>query len=128
MNITPYIGIKYEPKVWDCWELCRKFARQELGIEYPKYMYSKETYLDDSEIIIQHERSMLGLKWIEVQEPDVGDVIVFRIRGRALHVGIYVGSDLFLHTLEGRNSCLEDLYGQWHQSVVGYFRWIGDHE
>ena len=125
MNITPYIGLPYEPKVWDCWQLVRKFAEKELGLEFDQYMYSADTYMDDSEIIIQRERSMLGKKWIQVAEPDVGDIVIFRIRGRALHVGIYVGNDLFLHTLEGRNSCLEDLYGHWHQSVVGYFRWLG---
>ena len=125
MNITPYIGIDYQPKEWDCWQLCRKFAKNELGIEFPRYIYSADKYMDDSEIIISQERSMLGNKWIQVYEPDIGDLVIFRIRGRALHVGICVGNDLFLHTLEGRNSCLEDLDGHWATAIEGFFRYIG---
>ena len=124
MNVTEWVGVPYQIGKSDCWSLVRDFAATELGIEFPVYCYDLGKYMDDSEIIIAQERSMLGRRWVQVYPPEVGDILIMRIKGRALHVGIYIGDNLFLHTLEGRNSTVEDIDGQWAQSIEGYFRFI----
>jgi cell wall-associated NlpC family hydrolase len=125
LNVTPYVGIPYKVGEADCWTLCRDFAASELNIYFPEYMYDTGKYMQESETIIAQERSMLGMRWIEVVEPEIGDILIMRIKGRALHCAIYIGDDLFLHTLEGRNSTVEDINGHWAQSICGFFRWIG---
>jgi cell wall-associated NlpC family hydrolase len=125
MTLADWVGIPYNEQDCNCWDIVRQFALVELGKEYPRYLFDVDTLMDDSEEWIKREQSALGDRWVEVDQPDVGDVIIFRIRGRATHIGIYVGYNNFLHSLRGRESTIEDLNGYWSQSVVGYYRWIG---
>lgn len=122
ISITPYIGLPYEPRKMDCWQLIRKFAKEQLGIEYPDFLYDVENITAQSENHIKSETT-LGKRWKKVDQPTLGDVIIFRIRGIACHCGIYIGENNFLHTLKGRESSYESLDSPWNQSVVAFYRW-----
>ena len=128
MKLADWVGLEYNDESLNCYDLVRQFALVELGKEYPEYLFDVDSLLEDSEEWIKKEQSNLGRRWLEVETPEVGDLLIFRIRGSVSHIGIYVGFGNFLHSLRGRNSTIEDLAGYWKQSLVGIYRWIGDHE
>ena len=121
-SIIPYIGLPYEARKLDCWQLIRKFAKEQLGLIYPDFLYDVENLTDQSIVHIESETS-LGKRWKKVDVPALGDVIIFRIRGRACHCGVYISDGNFLHTLQGRESSYESLDGIWKQAIVAIYRW-----
>ena len=120
--IIPYIGIPYEARTMDCWQLIRKFAQEQLNIHFPDFLYDVENISSQSVKHIAQETS-LGRRWSKVEDPQVGDILIFRLKGLACHTGIYLGDGNFLHTLEGRASAYESIDGYWKQSLVGIYRW-----
>lgn len=130
MNLARWVGIPYgfQGRALDCWSLCRAFARKELGQEFPEFMFDKsdeEAYLEAGRIHIATQAA-LGTHWRPVSEPDVGDVLLIRIKGHPCHCGIFVGPvdgvPTFLHTLKGRNSSLESLTF-WKQQIDAAYRY-----
>lgn len=120
--VTPYIGLPYQPRIMDCWQLIRKFAQEQLGLVYPDFMYDAENITAQSASHIKAETT-LGKRWQKVDQPILGDVIIFRIKGIAGHCGVYIGEGSFLHTLKGRESSYELLDGYWKQAIVAIYRW-----
>lgn len=122
ISVAPYIGLPYKPTTMDCWQLIRKFAKEQLSLEYPDFLYDVEGMLDQSAEHIKNETT-LGKRWKKVDIPTLGDVIIFRMRGIACHCGVYIDDGNFLHTLKGRESSYESLNSYWKQSVVAFYRW-----
>lgn len=124
-DLSRYIGIPYEiggrgPETVDCAGLVLKFYREEFGIELPPMLYDPEISREDMAALA--ESGIRSGEWIEIARPLPGDVLVFRMFGHPTHVGIYVGGDDFLHSVEGRDSCLERL-SSWRSRLVGILRW-----
>lgn len=122
INVTSYIGMPYVPREMDCWQLIRKFAKEQLGFVYPDFMYDAENITSQSVSHIAEETG-IGKRWQKVNSPILGDVIIFRIKGIAGHCGVYIGDGNFLHTLKGRESSYELLDGYWKQAIVAIYRW-----
>jgi cell wall-associated NlpC family hydrolase len=132
MAIQQYIGIPYAPKgippnSADCWTLCRHYAQQELKRDYPEFMYDIDTFLDEAEDHIAEQTTVfLGKVWSAVAVGDhrLGDIALFRVKGHITHCGIILDQDNFLHTLQGRMSCVERL-SDWMQRLTGIYRHAG---
>lgn len=125
LNLSAYIGIPYRigargPDAVDCAGLVFKFYREQLGIELPQFFYGEEITREEMADIA--EGSMKSGQWQKVNAPVFGDVLVFRMFGQPTHVGIYVGGDDFLHSVEGKDSCIERL-SAWFPRLVGVLRW-----
>lgn len=62
--------------------------------------------------------------WLEVLPPSKakpGDVVVFKMKSP--HLGIVVGEGLFLHVMEGRNTCIENFRASmWSGRLIGVYR------
>jgi NlpC/P60 family putative phage cell wall peptidase len=56
-------------------------------------------------------------------EPEPGDVLVFRLHGRAMakHAGIMSAADRMIHALEGAGVVEVHLNGWWHRHLAGAF-------
>jgi cell wall-associated NlpC family hydrolase len=127
MNLLNYIGIPYEergepPKSADCWTLIRHFAKNELGLSLPAYMYSASTILSDAAELLATKP--LGDEWESLQQPQEGAVLLFTLAGATTHCGLYLGGGDFLHTLAGRQSCVERLTdNSWNKRLAGIYRW-----
>jgi cell wall-associated NlpC family hydrolase len=133
LNISRYIGIPYgmdnDPsKSLDCWNLCRHFAANELGIHFPEFMYDRtneEAYIEAGRIHIAHQKT-LGTTWRQVSQPQLGDIMLIKMRGHPCHCGLYLGKvdgvESFMHTLRGRNSSVEP-FTYWGQQVESYYRY-----
>lgn len=61
-------------------------------------------------------------RFIEVDLPKLGDIILFNVFGIPCHVGMYVDKKYFFHSRKGTNATLEKL-SIWKNRVVGYYRW-----
>jgi len=129
MSTLKYLGIPYivcgeSFEGADCWGLCRLYSKHELHKELPKYMYSNLDNEAVAEVAIKAAFHGLGDKWEKVDTPQHGDIVTFRIFGHEVHVGIMLNSTEFLHSLKGRESCIEDLtHVNWSHRKTGVFRW-----
>jgi hypothetical protein len=102
----------------------RRFASEQLGKNYPEFMYDVPTILEDAQAQIENQKHFLGKVWNQVNAPELGDILIFRIFSRECHVGISLGGIDFLHTLKGRNSCIERLTDQdWNKRLTGVYRY-----
>jgi cell wall-associated NlpC family hydrolase len=64
--------------------------------------------------------------WYKVEKPELGDVLIFRIKGYETHCGIYLSDGDFLHSLAGRQSCIENLNdSNWNRRITRMYRWLG---
>jgi len=127
MNVIPYIGVPYVirgtyPAGADCWTLIRAFAANELGLHFPEFMYDIDSLQESAEQRIYEEVGPMGRRWTKVENPGVGSVVLFRMRGLISHCGIIIDETLMLHTLAGRMSCIEPI-DNWKQRLFGIYRW-----
>ena len=62
--------------------------------------------------------------WAQVQQPEVGSVIVFNILGEPFHVGVYIGEDKFIHARDGMDSVVESVNSpKWAKRIEGYYKY-----
>lgn len=106
----------------DCWGLCRLAALNLWGLSLPEYFYTRTELLHDAADLIAAETAEGG-RWVSVEAPyPPGAIHIFRIRGNKTHCGIHLDGALFLHSLPGRNSCLESLDDiNWRQRRTGTY-------
>ena len=131
-GLRRFIGIPYRNKGrdfdgCDCWGLVDLYHREVLGIELPNYLGG---YRDAAETAIVEKAILRGrTAWTLVghspgRESPPGAVALFKIRGRASHVGLVIDGTKLLHTLGGRNSSLEDLDAlTWRDRLLGVWTW-----
>lgn len=104
----------------DCWGLVRLFYKNEFEIELPG--------LNGYDSVKNH-RAITGLvedekpKWTKAERPEFGQVIVFNMAGRPVHVAILIDKYLMLHTQTGKQSCLERYQSpRWKNRIEGTYR------
>jgi len=132
MSLLKYVGIPYvigkeSFEEADCYGLCRLYAKNELGIELPHYMYSTLDNEAVAEAAILTAKHGLGQGWEKVTTLQHGDIVTFRVMGHEVHCGIMLEGTQFLHSLRGRMSCIEDLlHINWKSRHTGSFRWTSN--
>jgi cell wall-associated NlpC family hydrolase len=125
--MNSYIGIPYtnrgrDREGVDCWGLVQLWYQEQLNITVDDYLYAYTAANDFesvSDAIKKHKK-----EWKAVDEPQFGDVLVFKIAGYPMHVGIKMHGDDFLHAFQGTQSCLERLSGiAWNRRLHEVYRW-----
>jgi cell wall-associated NlpC family hydrolase len=130
MDVKKYIGIPYVSQSesfegCECYSICRLFSRTELGVELPDHsqLYADASITKDVQSAFEAWDETLSSDWTEVDEPAIGDVIIFNFYGLPTHVAIYVGNNKCLHATEGVGSYLAELYGSaWERRMKGIMR------
>lgn len=127
--LTGLVGIPYVERGRthegaDCWGVCLLAARELWGIELPEYFYTESEILAHACEHIRRETTSEP-HWHQVHAPyPLAAIHIFRIRGFEVHCGIHVGNGEFLHSLAGRNSCVETLRSMaWVQRRTGSYAW-----
>lgn len=126
-SLVDFIGIPYVPlgrdfAGADCWGICLLAARELFGVELPEYFYTEQDILVHACEHIRHETH--GPHWSALDQAEAGDIHIFRIKGFEVHCGIDIGRGDFLHSLAGRNSCVESLASvMWSHCRTGSYRW-----
>lgn len=121
-----YIGIPYAEKGrdksgLDCWGLVRLVYKEQFNIDIPSFVTDYES--DNSSRIA--ELISIGKEhWSKVVQPAVGDVILLRISGLFMHVGVVISPNEFLHVREGRDSVIERFDSpMWRHRVEGFYKY-----
>ena len=129
-HLKNYVGVPYlsngrNPAIGlDCWGLVRH-ASLVLGSgstvpDYTGYLDSTDT--SQTAALFQERHKWQSIPKGEERE---GDVLLLRLAGHPVHAGIVVAPHSMLHTLQGRNSCLEryDGLSPWFRRWEGVYRW-----
>lgn len=128
MQIQDLIGVPYESRGRselgaDCWGIIMLASEHIYGQRVPDYSeYRDSTDKHQTEPLFEARHN-----WQQVPFEAIlpGDVIVLRIMGHSSHAGIYVGDGKMLHTLGGRDSCIERLASSsWQNRIEGIYRWV----
>ena len=126
-NYGEYVGIPFKDAGrtkdgCDCWGLVRLVLREKFGKELPAFDDYERSSMSESERQIAIGREALPLK--KVDEPQEGDIVLIRIRGKLCHTALYIGNGEILHTNRGTDAVIEPLDGirQLRLKVEGYYR------
>lgn len=127
LAINDLVGIPFENKGrslegCDCWGLLRLYYQELLSITLPSYDQYDNTQ-DGEKIasLINHYKDA----WQPVTEPQLSDVVLMRVDGQDMHVGVYVGDSKFLHIRDGGFSTIEKLRSpKWQNRIAGYYRYV----
>ena len=115
--VRKYTGIPYLDSggdgvvATDCWRLLRRVVLERWGIEVPLFGDITYTGRQDinrvGEFIKAREQDMSDWVKLEHESPRAGDIILFRLHGNPLHVGVLVHAKWVLHVEEGVASICE---------------------
>jgi len=126
-DFSKYIGLEFEiggrgPK-YDCWGYVQYLLDDYFALSVPSF----ENYEDWRTV---HTRFVeIGVKklteqgWKVAERPNLANILLFRVRGRPLHVGLAVGSLRFLHIQEGMLSVLDRLDARWYPRLEGIYEY-----
>ena len=121
---VPFVSGGRDPATGlDCWGLVIAAGRDCYGLELPDYRGYANA--DDPTQTAQLFTARDDWQAIAPNEERAGDVVVLRL-GTALpvHAGLVVGWGLMLHSLAGRDACLERYRSRaWADRVEGFYRW-----
>ena len=116
---APYAFGYSGPEFYDCYGLVIEIYRR-LGIYLPKQLLVSDNPKEIEDCINANKA-----RWVETSSPKAYDVILFSIAPRFIsHIGLVLDSRRFLHTMLGRNACIE-YYDKipWKNRVRGFYRW-----
>jgi cell wall-associated NlpC family hydrolase len=117
---APYVEGGRDPSVGlDCWGLVRIIYARSFAIDLPSYVGEYDVReKKETEKLIFREAS----HWTHVEYPFRGDIVLLRILGHPVHVGVFVDPDYMLHTRRGAGVRLESLR-KWRPRIEGFYRW-----
>ncbi len=125
--VNKYVGIPYKLhsaslNTCDCYGLVCLIYKDIFDIVLPDY--HNNYGIDSNDQIINDIYSVEKEKWIEVNNPDIGDVIYFIIAGQPKHVGLVVGDGKFIHNLTAGGSSAIGTYTnvKWKKRILGFYR------
>lgn len=120
--VYKYIGLKYKdaswgPEYYDCWGLMALVYRDEFGIDIVEDITLYSSRMGKIERYEKYKS-----RWLRVDEPEIGDGILFLIGGKVPHCGIYIGNNRMLHSIEGVMSCIQRINDtKWKSRFEGYY-------
>jgi len=128
MDFSKYIGIPFKDKGrtingLDCWGLLCLIFKEQFNIEIPTFLDEYPTATNFPQI-----GKLIGdniYTWIEIEQDirKVGDVILLRLFGYPVHVGILVNKQQMIHVFKGTDTCLQRIYGTiWKKRIHGIYR------
>jgi len=109
------IGLSYS--AFDCYELVQLFYKKVFCIELDTLYQVKPSSTEAKNLVKSNLEN-----FNKVTKPQFGDIIILKILGLPVHVGIYIDNERFLHTREKTGSVLERT-NNWKKRILGYYRW-----
>lgn len=122
-----YVGIPYADRGRtragaDCWGLVRLVMHEQFKIDLPSFdgqYEGSDDVCQIQELIAAHQEG-----WRQIDRPQPGDVVLFRVMGTVSHIGLVVDGGRFVHARRGHAVAIERLSsGRWHHRVVGFYRY-----
>lgn len=126
---SKYVGLPFEqhgrgPDTFDCWGLARWVLLQEYNIHVPSYAENYEAVFKHDEVA-KAVMDGLSVNWNRVDKPQTGDLVIFNIFGKPVHVALVLDKIHFLHCPEDDMSRIERLNNRfWERRVEGFYRHV----
>lgn len=128
-----YIGLPYieggrERAGLDCWGLVALVQAEAFGRTVPAYdglQWPHGSPRSVTEAIGAFARDEATFRYDQIADGKEceGDIILLRMRGQPLHVGVVLADGKMLHTEEGEGSAVESYRGSLFGSrIIGFFR------
>lgn len=107
----------------DCYGLAYLFGKS-IGIDLPEYL--EKPCLNSNEISDSINQEKHRFQKISRNGLKKGDLILFNILGKPIHIGIVISSNLMLHSFEGNGfSSIESFDSQlWKKRIDSFWRLI----
>lgn len=122
---APLVGCEFSHGTNDCYGLIRRWYWQTHGIDLPDFLRSPEWWDDGHSDLYTAGFPKAGFTALPNDtEPEVGDVILMRIRSRnnvPNHAAVYVGNGQILHHCYGQLS-RHDSLGRYSEYVTHTLR------
>ncbi len=120
----PYLSGGRNPAVGlDCWGIVRTASKELFDHEVPDYSgYVDSTDPDQTLHLFENRRAW---QVITPGQEQPGDVVILRVIGYPVHAGLMLERGCFIHSIRGRNSCLERYTpgSHWERRIEGFYRW-----
>jgi len=126
--VSHYIGlpfVEHGRHVYglDCWGLVRLVLFEQFDVVLPSLISGYDNTKDVGGVSNTIEKESSSWKPIKLSSEKIGDVIVLRMRGYPMHVGVIVGDGKFLHISQGINSTFESYKSsRWRDRISGIYR------
>lgn len=126
-DFAKYVGIPFvdhgrDATGCDCWGLVRLIYKNEFDIDLPDLgpLYGCTTDKDGMKRVYEDQL----VKWSKVKKPQIGDVVLLRIKGLPVHVGVMVDKGVMLHAERGIDSVVERVENSlWRNRVEGFYHY-----
>lgn len=126
MRLDQYIGLPFKDHGRDrdgvdCWGLVRLVLMEQYDIHLGDYVY-RDTR---DQVAIPAAFSTGAVGWQQVEHGQAGDVVLMRVGGRPMHVGLVVEAGLMLHVESGdKGAVIESYTGpKWGSRIEGIYRY-----
>ena len=129
MDLSEYIGLPFKERGrdrsgLDCWGLLRLILQEQFNADLPCHSEDYESTWRSKQVapLIKVKKDQYGQQIVKGREQP-GDVALFNILGRPMHVGLVVGEKKMLHIEREQTSCLERYdTGLWRPRLAGFYR------
>lgn len=114
------------PDSYDCWGLMAECFRRHQGIELPDYAVpagdgpARQSAIAD----VMKEELRSRRIWVPSRGSNIGDGVLFRIKGFGSHVGYIVARDRFIHVWEGSGMVHVERLSMWGHRMIGCYRHV----
>lgn len=128
-----YLGVPFKfngnsiAEGFDCINLCCAVAKDR-GISMKNINHAFTT-IDSYHYLMSEEQE--NKDWLKVPySPDIKDCLVlFKINGKASHVGYMLDDLSFVHIMENSRVTVEKITSiQWERRILGFYKYIGNNE
>jgi cell wall-associated NlpC family hydrolase len=108
----------------DCWGLVRLVYLEQFSTCLPSLSSGYERTTSANSISALIAREAQHWQAVVPGKEECGDVIVLRVRGQPMHVGMVLGDGHMLHIEIGTNCSLEKYNGlRWKDRFCGFYRY-----
>lgn len=106
----------------DCWGLVRLIYQNEFDIELPGHDGIDRGSRADAELaeyMAAHREN-----WERVRVPEVGDIVLMRLAGEPIHVGVVIAPGYFIHARADADVVAEKYAStRWSHRIEGFYRY-----
>ena len=129
---SKYLGRQYDAAAFNCMDLVREVTKEIKGKDVPRF--TRHYVMDSHDVVTEADAQFLFQEWASpVNDPEEGDVVLMRIRGKARNIGYHAGIFVpgpqiahVLHCLKEYNTCMSNIakLDPFNLCLVGYYRWL----
>ena len=128
--VNNYKGIRYlfrgrsREEGLDCWGLTRLIMLEQFDIELPSYDTDYESVRQAALMRDVSVREQESWTRIDAGQERAGDLILIRMQGQPIHVGVVIGGGRFVHIYSGIDVTHDRYRSQrWKDRICGFYRY-----